>query len=125
MKVGHCDVQRSTVEPVATALEIPSQHPEPAAVCVHLKAASETEDVQDCTSTKKKQLFMNPLFVSPVEEGASLQRAVIVDSGRQRIEDERAFSDEPRGMSQPDFTRLPFFLLPTLPLTFSPCVVGS
>lgn len=28
-------------------------------------------------------------------------------------------------MSQPDFTRLPFFLLPTLPLTFSPCIVGS
>lgn len=68
---------------------------------------------------------MNLLFVSPLEDGAYFQRAVIVDLGRQRTEDERAFSDEPRGMSQPDFTRSPFFLLPTLPLTFSPCVVGS
>lgn len=28
-------------------------------------------------------------------------------------------------MSQPYFARLPFFLLPTLPLTFSPCGVSS
>lgn len=72
---------------------------------------------------------MNPLFVSPVEDGTSFERAAVhVDSAdreQKRQRDERAFSDEPRGMSQPDFTRLPFFLLPTLPLTFSPCIVGS
>lgn len=68
---------------------------------------------------------MNLLFVSPVEDGVSFSTYCYCGLCRQRTEDERAFSDEPRGMSQPDFTGLSFFLLPTLPLTFSPCVAGS
>lgn len=69
---------------------------------------------------------MNPLFVPPVWRMAqSFSTWCYCGLGRQRTEDKRAFSDEPRGMSQPDFTRQPFFLLPALPLTFSPCVVGS
>lgn len=68
---------------------------------------------------------MNLLFVYPVEDGVPFATCCYCGRGRQRTEDERAFSDEPRGKSQPDFTHFPVFLLPTLPLTFSPCVVGS
>lgn len=69
-------VMCSTVQYSAgsAALWISIQQHEPV-----VKAASET--VPDCTSTRTRQFFMNPLFVSPVEDGTSFERAAVhVDS---------------------------------------------
>lgn len=73
----------------------------------------------------KRQFPIKPLFASCFGWCIFLKTLLLLTPRTGKGRRKGVFSAEPPGMSQSDYTCLPFFLLSTLLLTSTPCCVSS